>query len=104
MTVPRNGDRREYKFSKAAFKKKSTGSVHPDVFQTDPQLLPERTKSRTEDKTTAPIDSTDHKSPADAVASPELEIEVTYLLNRIKANLGEQVNLTRTAAGALRIE
>src|SRR3989442_6971089 len=104
MIVARNGDRREYKFSEAAFEKKSTGSVHPDVFQTDPQLLPERTKSRTEDKTTAPIDSTDHKSPADAVASPELEIEVTYLLNRIKANLGEQVSLTRTAAGALRIE
>ena len=104
MIVVRNGDRREYRFSEAAFEKKSTGSVPPDVFQTDPELLPERTKSRTEDKTTAAIDSTDHKSPADAVASPELEIEVTYLLNRIKANLGEQVSLTRTAAGALRIE
>jgi hypothetical protein len=37
-------------------------------------------------------------------ASPELEIEVTYLLNAIKANLGEQVSLTRTTDGALRVE
>lgn len=102
MIVARNGDRREYRFSEAAFEKKSTGSVSPDVFQTDPELLPEG--NRTEDKTPGPIDSTDHKSPVAAVASPELEIEVTYLLNRIKANLGEQVSLTRTAGGALRIE
>src|SRR5207249_12149597 len=64
----------------------------------------EGAKSRTEDKTSAPIDYADHKSPVDKIASPELEIEVTYLLNRIKANLGEQVSLTRTPGGALRIE
>ena len=102
MIVVRNGDRREYRFSEAAFEKKSTGSVPPDVFQTDPELLPDG--NRTKNKTPGSIDSTDRKSSIDAIASPELEIEVTYLLNRIRANLGEQVSLTRTAGGALRIE
>ena len=102
MIVARNGDRREYRFSEASFEKKSTGSVPPDVFQTDPELLPDG--NRTKNKTPGSIDSTDRKSPIDAIASPELEIEVTYLLNRIRANLGEQVSLTRTAGGALRIE
>ena len=102
MIVARNGDRREYRFSEASFEKKSTGSVPPDVFQTDPELLPDG--HRTKNKTPGSIDSTDRKSPIDAIASPELEIEVTYLLNRIRANLGEQVSLTRTAGGALRIE
>src|SRR5262249_50932007 len=41
---------------------------------------------------------------AGAVASAEVEVEVTYLLNQIKADLGEQVNLTRTAEGRLRLE
>src|SRR6185503_1131330 len=42
--------------------------------------------------------------PSEVRASAELEIEVTYLLNEIKANLGEQVSLTRTPAGSLRVE
>ena len=104
LIVARNGDRREYRFYEAAFEKKSTGNVPPDVFQTEPELLPEGTKGRVEERPPGSIDSIDHKSPVDAVASPELEIEVTYLLNRIKANLGEQVSLTRTAGGALRVE
>jgi hypothetical protein len=43
-------------------------------------------------------------APAGAVASHELEVEVTYLLNRIKANLGEQVSMTRTTGGVLLVE
>ncbi len=104
LIVARNGDRREYRFTETGFEKKAADSVPTEVFQTDPELLPEGAKGRIEDKTPGSIDSTDHKSPVDGVASPELEIEVTYLLNRIKANLGEQVSLTRTAAGALLIE
>ncbi len=104
LIVVRNGDRREYRSYETAFEKKAADNVAPDVFQPEPELLPEGTKGRIEDKTHSSTDATDHKSPVDAVASPELEIEVTYLLNRIKANLGEQVSLTRTAGGALRIE
>jgi hypothetical protein len=39
-----------------------------------------------------------------AVASAELEIEVNYLLDQIKANLGEQVSVGRTTGGKLRVE
>src|SRR6266446_2615040 len=89
LIVVRNGDRREYRSYETAFEKKAADNVAPDVFQPEPELLPEGTKGRIEDKTHSSTDATDHKSPVDAVASPELEIEVTYLLNRIKANLGE---------------
>src|ERR1044072_3016666 len=38
------------------------------------------------------------------VASAELEVDVAYLLNRAKADRNEQVNLTRSAGGSLRVE
>jgi hypothetical protein len=41
---------------------------------------------------------------APAVASAELEIEVNYLLDQIRANLGEQVTVGRTTGGKLRVE
>ena len=43
--------------------------------------------------------SSSHLHPSKA-ASAELEVEVTYLLDQIKANLGEQMSLARTAGGA----
>jgi hypothetical protein len=37
-------------------------------------------------------------------ASAELEVDVAYLLNRAKADRNEQVTLTRSAGGSLRVE
>ncbi len=39
-----------------------------------------------------------------AVASAELEVDVAYLLNQAKADRNEQVALTRSAGGSLRVE
>lgn len=106
--VARAGELREYRFSEIGFEKKPAENVSPDLFQPDPELLSGGVKGREGNKGLVPFDSTDPKSPAPkpsaVVASPELEIEVTYLLNRIKADLGEQVSLSRTAGGTLRIE
>jgi hypothetical protein len=78
------------------------------LFQPDAELLSERSRGREGSNGTDATEPADPKSlvpkSSAAVASPELEIEVTYLLNRIKADLGEQVSLSRTAGGALRIE
>jgi hypothetical protein len=41
---------------------------------------------------------------APAVASAELEVDVAYLLNQAKADRNEQVALTRSAGGSLRVE
>src|SRR6185369_9704594 len=37
-------------------------------------------------------------------ASAELEVDVAYLLNRAKADRNEQVTLTRSVGGSLRVE
>jgi hypothetical protein len=100
LVVTADGQSREYRFIEAAFEKRAATAVPGELFVPDRELLPETSRSRGESKS----ESVEPTGTSEAVASPELEIEVTYLLNRIKANLGEQVSLSRTAAGALRIE
>lgn len=109
LTVLRDGEARAYKFSEAGFERKATGSVAPSLWQPEPELLgsservnegPDRMRAPADDSQTAAAIA----HPGAAFASPELEIEVTYLLNQIKANLGEQVSLTRTNRGMLRVE
>jgi len=104
--VSRQGQLREYRFSEAGFEKKPAGTVPADLFEPEPELLTPAAKGPV--GSNGRLNTADPKSPSagpsEAVASPELEIEVTYLLNRIKADLGEQVSLSRTAGGTLRIE
>ncbi|HKC66515.1 MAG TPA: hypothetical protein VKB86_22920, partial [Pyrinomonadaceae bacterium] len=109
LTVERDGEAREYRFIETSFEQTPASSVAPAVFQPEPELLgtSERVKSGV-NKGAQAIDDPLHPSSLilhpSVVASPELEIEVTYLLNQIKANLGEQVSMTRTTGGTLHVE
>ena len=106
LTVLRNGEAHVYTFIEAGFERKPSESVAPEVLQPDAELLGSSALSK--DKNRVSMDGSQKAAASDqsseAVASAELEIEVTYLLNEIKANLGEQVSLTRTPAGSLRVE
>lgn len=106
LTVMRNGEVHEYTFRESALERKPSDTVSPDVLQPDVELLglsgPGTDKNRL--ATNGSQKAAVGDQPAEAPASAELEIEVTYLLNQIKANLGEQVSLTRTPAGKLRVE
>jgi hypothetical protein len=109
LVVRRDSDEREYKFTEVSFEHKAASAVSPTLFQPEPELMGHPGHEGNASKRSgAAADS--HRSglpndqPEERVASPELEIEVTYLLNQIKANLGEQVTMTRTTGGALRVE
>ena len=104
FVVSRDGIQREYRFVETVFEKKAETDVPAQVFEPETELLAARAdRSNQAVRSTGEGDSA-LAQPSEAVASPELEIEVTYLLNRIKADLGEQVGLSRTASGALRVE
>jgi DNA-directed RNA polymerase specialized sigma24 family protein len=110
LTIGRDGEAREYRFIEAGFEEKPSESVAPDVFKPERELLgpATRVKNGADKGAQAAVDSLHPESPvaqpSSAVASPELEIEVTYLLNQIKANLGEQVSMWRTTGGMLHVE
>ena len=106
LTVLRNGEAHVYTFIEAGFERKPSESVAPEVLQPDAELLGSSGLSKEKNRvsTDGSQEAAVGDQPSEVRASAELEIEVTYLLNEIKANLGEQVSLTRTPAGSLRLE
>ncbi|HEX5707143.1 MAG TPA: hypothetical protein VFX96_07595, partial [Pyrinomonadaceae bacterium] len=115
LVAGREGTAREYRFIESAYERVPAGRVEPKVFEPEAELAGGRVASvegamkdaLNEDVTSS--SSNDAQSPAPtqsgvAVASAELEVEVTHLLNGVKANLGEQVSVARTTGGQLRVE
>lgn len=109
LVVRRAGETREYHLAESAYERVPAAQVAPAVFQPDAVLTTPAAELKEAGKGGARVENTPavdgaagHKEPS--VASAELEVEVAYLLNQIKADLGEQVSLRRTAAGALRVE
>ena len=109
LLLQRGADLREYRFVEAGLELRPAKDVAPAAFEIEPELtggagelgrpgdwaLRDLTASRV-----PPPPSTS----TPPVASAELEVDVTYLLNLIKADRNEQVNLTRSAGGSLRVE
>ncbi|HLL76333.1 MAG TPA: sigma-70 family RNA polymerase sigma factor [Pyrinomonadaceae bacterium] len=104
---------REYRFVETGFSRQRAASVDPAVFRPEPELSGDSrgTEGRSGDAAPSGV-ATGQPTAADAsvsagtpaVASAELEIEVNYLLDQIRANLGEQVTVGRTTGGKLRVE
>jgi RNA polymerase sigma factor (sigma-70 family) len=109
LLVQRGGELREYRFVEASFELVPIKAVDKKVFEVEPELIGgARPTGRTGDW--AHRDLTSSRVPpstsalAPAVASAELEVDVAYLLNQAKADRNEQVTLTRSAGGSLRVE
>ncbi|HEV2836988.1 MAG TPA: RNA polymerase sigma factor [Pyrinomonadaceae bacterium] len=106
LVVQRGAELREYKFVETASELLPSRAVGPNVFQIDPELAGEIRTSKgaaappITKNTADPTPTTSNPS----VASAELEIDVAYLLNQAKADRNEQVTLTRSASGSLRVE
>ena len=109
LLVERGGAIRDYRFVEAGFELLPVSAAAPAVFEVEPELtggagnnggpgvwaLRDLTSSRV-----PPSPSTSAPPPASA----ELEVDVAYLLNLAKADRNEQVALTRSAGGSLRVE
>jgi RNA polymerase sigma factor (sigma-70 family) len=109
LLVQRGGDLREYRSAETSFELVPSKAVNKAVFEVEPELIGgARTNGRTGDW--AHRDLTSSRVPpltsalTPAVASAELEVDVAYLLNLAKADRNEQVALTRSAGGSLRVE
>ena len=110
LLVERGGLVREYRFVEASFELLPLKDVAPKAFEVEPELKGgagehgrpgEREELRDLTSSRVPPSSSTSTPP---VASTELEVDVAYLLNRAKADRNEQVNLTRSAGGSLRVE
>ncbi len=107
LLVQRGDELREYRFGEAGFG--SANTADPTVFEIEPELTGGTGKPGSpgdwaiRDLTNSPVPPTPSTS-APPAASAELEVDVAYLLNQAKADRNEQVTLTRSAGGSLRVE
>ena len=109
LLVERGNELREYRFVEASFELVPVKAVAPAAFEIEPELTggagetgrPESWALRDLTTSRVPPPPSTSTSPA---ASAELEVDVAYLLNRAKADRNEQVALTRSAGGSLRVE
>jgi hypothetical protein len=109
LLVLRGGVLREFRFVEASFELVPLKDVAPKVFEIEPDLTggagePGRPGDWAFRDLTASRVPPSPSTSAPPVASAELEVDVAYLLNRAKADRNEQVNLTRSAGGSLRVE
>ena len=102
--VVRQGDEeREYRFVEASFERRSPNSVAPAVFEPEPLLLgAARPITDASKSTVTPVAATSPTAPF--FATPELELQVLKQLNQADAFYGEQISLTRTPEGRLRVQ
>lgn len=109
LLVQRGTELREYRFVEASAEQLPVTAVAPSVFEIEPDLnggvaergLPGDWASR--DLVSNRVLPSPSAS-APPAASAELEVDVAYLLNRAKADRNEQVTLTRSVGGSLRVE
>ncbi len=102
--VIREGEEvREYKFTETSFERRSAGSVAPAVFEPEPVLLG-ASKSETSNEKSSEAPAATSPSVPPFLATPELELQVLKQLNQADAFYGEQIGLTRTTDGRLRVQ
>jgi RNA polymerase sigma factor (sigma-70 family) len=106
LIIRQGQELREYLFSESSFEQRATSAVPPAVFQPDPELLsliePGTRNPEVEARKSKPETGT--PPPPVVVATAELEVEVLRLLNQASALSGEQISMTRTPQGQLRVQ
>ncbi|HEU4834503.1 MAG TPA: RNA polymerase sigma factor [Pyrinomonadaceae bacterium] len=109
LLVQRGNESRDYRFVEAGAELLPVRAVAPGVFEIETELNggaadPGRPGNWANRDLTSNHVPTSLNTSAPPAASAELEVDVAYLLNRAKADRNEQVTLTRSAGGSLRVE
>ncbi len=100
LAVKGGASRVEYRLVEERFERVPRRAIPPSVFDPDANVSNSLGEIKGEMKGATPSSSSD----AQAVASADLEVEVTYLLDQIRANQGEQIELARTSQGKLLVQ
>ncbi len=102
-----SGEVHEYRFIESSYERRPLSRVAPKVFEPEPELLGsvrnDGAPGRRAKPAVVPLPPSPSLSLSPAVAKADLEVEALRLLNQVGADLGEQVSVTRTQEGVLRV-
>jgi hypothetical protein len=95
-----NRQSREFHFIESSFERRPPSAVAPAVFDPEVELLGGPAKTKEEKDSPATVT----EPPTAVVATAATEVEVLKLLSAAGADMGEQVSVTRTPEGRLRVD
>src|SRR5207245_1631485 len=104
LLIKQGNETREFRFVEAAFERWSPSAINPATFEPDPELLSSSETGSRNAKPETVLPASGPQPPTPIVATADLEVEVLRLLNQAGADLGEQVNVERTAQGLLQVK
>ena len=104
LVVQQGAELRAYRISETSFERRSVNAVAPAVFEPEPELLETDSGIRGHGDTETLAASPRLAVPVSVLATPELEVEVLRLLNSAGGDLSDQVSVSRTTDGRLRVE
>jgi hypothetical protein len=103
LLISQGTETREYHFLETSFERRPPTAVAPAVFEPEAELL-SSAKPETPDSIVETALLAGPQPPMPVLATPELEVEVLRLLNQAGADLGEQINVTRSSNGLLSVQ
>jgi RNA polymerase sigma factor (sigma-70 family) len=104
LTVSDGKEQREFRLAEISFERRASSTVESSVFEPEAELVGpavDRVKISPHSFKNERSALLPRRHP---VATTELEVDVLNLLHRAKADMGEQVSVTRDSDGTLRIE
>lgn len=105
LIIRQAGEEREFRMVEASFERRPSSTVAPSAFEPELELLGSDTGTRRHgDAENVPASPSLPISPSPVLATAELEVEVLRLLNQAGADMGEQINVTRTPEGLLHVQ
>ncbi len=104
LVVKLGTDVREYHFIEASSERPAAGAVAPSVFEPEKELVSAAEPDTRNSKAEATTPTTAPQPVTPVFATADLEVEVLGLLSQAGADMGEQVNVTRTPAGRLEVQ
>jgi RNA polymerase sigma factor (sigma-70 family) len=104
LVIRQGNETREFRLIETAFERRSASSVAPAVFEPEPFLLGPDAARRHAETGSASASPAQPATPSPVLATAELEVEVLRLLNGAGGDLSDQVTVTRTSEGRLRID
>lgn len=98
-----SGDRKlfECRFSALSIERHPANTISPTVFELEPELLSDTKKRELGDTGNDDLAASPH---VPIIASADLEVELMRLLDQVGAFQGDQLSVTRTAAGTLLVQ
>jgi hypothetical protein len=105
ITLRQGNEVRDFRMMESSFERRPPSAVAPSVFEPDAELLSYGVTLKAAPTNEAKENSASNPIvPARVVATAVLEVEVLRLLNQAGADMGEQINVTRTPEGLLQVQ